>query len=334
MLRPLLKNFYFYFWSIIALLVILGFFNWQYINAKLNSVPISKMQINTNLRFTSNSIITQAINNSHNQNKGYFDFSTKELTLALQQNPWIKFVMVSKVFPDTVNIRISEQKPYAIWTNGQEVGYITENGNLFFSPAQMAQNEKFTQIVQQAKEKANINDNNQNSSTQAKEKAKSLLNEVGEQINLNVDNFPQHDMPIFISNQYYIQLAINYWNEIKDELTSSNLSIKEIRVDSSDAWQIMLNNGILLNLDAIDVRQSIRRFLVAAQQIKVPDGYLINYVDLRYNNGIAVKFIKQDEAANGNNFLSSLVPGKGGAPLLNATFKSEHIQGNYQDDLN
>lgn len=304
--RKLLASGYFYAFLVTAMIIFLGIVYRSHIWSFFNPTTINKMQINTNLKFTSNENIKQAINVSANKDKGYFDFNTKQLIQTLEGYTWIDFVLVSKVWPDTVNIRIQELQPYAIWTNGLQVGYITEQGKLFFSPQQQEQN---LQIEQQL---------NTNKSSEKLQFDKS--------VKLNIDQV-QSNIPIFVSNQYYIATAIHYWEEIKSEMNNSNLKIKEIRVDSSDAWQIMLSNNILLNLDATDIKASIRRFLLAAQQIKVPDGYLISYVDLRYNNGIAVKFISEQEAKQDKKHITSLVPGKGGNPLPNAQFISTPIKG-------
>ncbi|RIY32987.1 hypothetical protein CJP74_03125 [Psittacicella melopsittaci] len=298
MLKRIIKAKVFYISLILLILLIVLISQRSRIGQFIDTTPMDQYQINTNLKFTNSEDILAAITNSDNKDKGYFSFNTKNLVDKLDGYSWIKFVMVNKVWPNTVNIRLQEYKPYAIWTDGNKVGYITEDGKLFYSPKQEQQN------AQQSENKV---------------------------IDLNSDLI-DNQIPVLISNQYYIQTALNYWLQVKDDLDSTNLSIKEIRVDSSDAWQILLSNGILLNLDSVNINESIRRFLLAAEQIKVPQGYLVDYVDLRYNNGISIKFIPENLAKNV--LVTSLVPGKGGQPLYNANFSSEPVKGNYTDDLN
>lgn len=298
MLKRIIKAKVFYISLILLILLTVLISQRSRIGQFIDTTPMDQYQINTNLKFTNSEDILAAITDSKNKDKGYFSFNTKNLVDKLDAYSWIKFVMVNKVWPNTVNIRLQEYKPYAIWTDGNKVGYITEDGKLFYSPKQEQQN------AQQSENKV---------------------------IDLNSDLI-DNQIPVLISNQYYIQTALNYWLQVKDDLDSTNLSIKEIRVDSSDAWQILLSNGILLNLDSVNINESIRRFLLAAEQIKVPQGYLVDYVDLRYNNGISIKFIPENLAKNV--LVTSLVPGKGGQPLYNANFSSEPVKGNYTDDLN
>ncbi|RIY34122.1 hypothetical protein CKF54_01415 [Psittacicella hinzii] len=301
-MRSLLKSKLFYL--SLLLLLALGILVTQ--SSRVSSFfatnPMNKFQINNNLQFTESEDILKAINSSDNEDKGYFKFNTKNLVDTLKKYSWIDFILVNKVWPQTVNIRLVEYKPYAIWTDGLKVGYITDKGKLFFSPKQQEVNSELE---------------NKNTTMQS--------------LDLNTDKI-QEGIPILISNEYYIQTALNYWYQIKDDLENSNLQIKEIRVDSSDAWQILLSNGILLNLDSIDINASIRRFLLAAEQIKVPQGYLVSYVDLRYNNGVSIKFIPEGQAKT--SLISSLIPGKGGENLYNANFTSEPVKGDYKDDLN
>lgn len=144
-----------------------------------------------------------------------------------------------------------------------------------------------------------------------------------------------NQIPVLISNKYYIKLALQYWLEIKDILKDSNLTFKEIRIDSSDSWHIMLSNGIVLNLDSNNIRETVERFVRASKDIKVPAGYFISYVDLRYRNGIAIKFVKEEDALqNPELVIKSLIPGQGGRILTNATFAPVKIEVDYNQDLN
>lgn len=334
----------------------------------LNGIPIDKIRINNGLKFTKPQDVTTALSDSGNSQKGFFSFDTETMMLQLQKYNWIQNIIVSKRFPDFVNVRITEKTPYALWTNGQQVGYITTNGDLFYSPNQLNLNNKLRELAMQG---LDLKSSKQQEETTKQAVENYISNESGispfdvlaeqkqndQHFNqsldlktltlLNRELFAKehgsitdvdkldNQIPVLISNKYYIKLALQYWLEIKDILKDSNLTFKEIRIDSSDSWHIMLSNGIVLNLDSNNIRETVERFVRASKDIKVPAGYFISYVDLRYRNGIAIKFVKEEDALqNPELVIKSLIPGQGGRILTNATFAPVKIEVDYNQDLN
>lgn len=53
-----------------------------------------------------------------------------ETRTNLLRLPWIEDVSVEKIYPDTINIKIEERQPFAIWQHGQEHSVIERNGSV------------------------------------------------------------------------------------------------------------------------------------------------------------------------------------------------------------
>lgn len=357
---------------------------------RTTAIKITEIKYNTNVTFTTPDIIRNSIASTANVKRNYFDFNTESVVTSLGSNSFIKYALVSKVWPNKVKVIIAEYEPYARWTNGIEQGYITEDGKLIFAPQQklvnrkelldyvIANNHESASILTRALEqqhtqaqKANeqqisrleklkktrltnsrqfaaesveisklvaqqVQELTENTSTEVVATAESSQ-EVGNKDSQDiakdstemasdgnqtasqllssqpfltldlVDVFSE--LPLFISNRQDIALAIDYWKQIRDIFATEHLKIKQIRINSPDTWDILLSNNVTLYLDSIDIRGSILKYTLAMKEIVVPKNYLIGYVDLRYKNGLAIKFIKQDDLAKNPTLLRrTLIP--------------------------
>ena len=56
--------------------------------------------------------------------------------------PWVREADVRKIYPDVIDVRLSEHRAFGIWQHGQELSLIEENGNVI-APLER---EKFTQL--------------------------------------------------------------------------------------------------------------------------------------------------------------------------------------------
>ncbi len=85
--------------------------------------------------------------------------------------------------------------------------------------------------------------------------------------------------------QQYLQLS--------KQLAPLNLQVAQLALSARHAWQLRLNNGMVLELGREDMQQRLERF-VAVQRtegrgLRTEGG--VTYVDLRYRNGFAVRQI-------------------------------------------
>ena len=63
--------------------------------------------------------------------------------------------------------------------------------------------------------------------------------------------------------------------------------IKGVTIDDRGAWQVTLDNDIVLKLGRGDWKPKLDRFVTIYPQIEVPEGKRIDYVDLRYASASA-----------------------------------------------
>ena len=60
--------------------------------------------------------------------KGFFDVDIQEIHTVVSNLPWVDAVTVKRVWPDAIDIKVSEKKPYARWGENR---LITEQGIIF-----------------------------------------------------------------------------------------------------------------------------------------------------------------------------------------------------------
>ena len=92
------------------------------------------------------------------------------------------------------------------------------------------------------------------------------------------------------------QIALQGYHNMQSLLETSNLYIVEMFLSERFAWNVQLNNGIKLNLGRTEFIDRLQRFVdllpLILQQEKQVD-----YVDLRYDTGLAVGWKALDKAA-------------------------------------
>lgn len=99
------------------------------------------------------------------------------------------------------------------------------------------------------------------------------------------NNLPQLDGPA--NNQKLILQS--YW-EINELLATLHLSVVELDLSARMSWHMVLSNGTAVTIGSIDPLKRLQRFVKVYPKIFGQNGANAEYVDLRYNNGIAVKW--------------------------------------------
>lgn len=56
-------------------------------------------------------------------------FDAVQARADISQLPWVREASVRKVYPDTLEIRIEERQPFAVWQHGSELTIISEKGD-------------------------------------------------------------------------------------------------------------------------------------------------------------------------------------------------------------
>lgn len=57
-------------------------------------------------------------------------FDAEKARQRIAELPWVQSAAVRKVYPDEIEVRVEERKPFAIWQHGRELAIVEENGNV------------------------------------------------------------------------------------------------------------------------------------------------------------------------------------------------------------
>ncbi|OOR98446.1 cell division protein FtsQ [Haemophilus paracuniculus] len=107
------------------------YYNWQTIAEKLDSGAIRSYALTNKPRFTTNADLREALS-AEPALKGYFSQNIKEIEDKLLAMPWVKNVVVRKIWPDRLSISLSEHYPVAIWNKDK---FLSAQGDVFSLPA-------------------------------------------------------------------------------------------------------------------------------------------------------------------------------------------------------
>jgi cell division protein FtsQ len=126
-----------------------------------------------------------------------------------------------------------------------------------------------------------------------------LLNEYGDVFNGQIsDEQVKHalKLPTLFGPGGSEYTALQGYRNMQSLLDVTNLRIVEMFLSERFAWNIQLNNGVKLNLGRTEFIDRLQRFvdilpLISEQQKEV------EYIDLRYDTGLAVGWKAQDKAA-------------------------------------
>ena len=99
------------------------------------------------------------------------------------------------------------------------------------------------------------------------------------------------NLPYLGGPDYQSLKVIETWNQIYINLKSNNIMAKGINIDDRGAWQVQLDNDIVLKLGRGYWKSKLERFVTIYPQIDVPENKKIDYIDLRYTSGAAVGMV-------------------------------------------
>lgn len=123
-----------------------------------------------------------------------------------------------------------------------------------------------------------------------------FINQYGETFQADSERLV-NILPNFFGPEGTEIITLENFNNLNELLNFSNLNIDELVLSERFSWQITLNDGVKLNLGRENRVQRIQRFMDAYPQIKLKqkNGLQVDYVDLRYDTGLAVGWKPVDE---------------------------------------
>lgn len=122
-----------------------------------------------------------------------------------------------------------------------------------------------------------------------------LLNTEGDLFTVKPTTIPA-GLPLFISPPDHPKLMLQTYKSFSDALAPLSLKIVALAVDQQQFWRLQLDNGIVLLIGKTDYLQRLQRFVDVYPQVVGNKVALIDYIDLRYNHGMAVHFKTQNNS--------------------------------------
>lgn len=116
-----------------------------------------------------------------------------------------------------------------------------------------------------------------------------LINNNGKTFQADISRL-KGSLPQFFGPEGTELIALENFNNFNRLLDYSDLGIDELVLSERFSWQLTLNDGVMLNLGREDRIERIQRFMdiYPILKEKKEDNQQVNYIDLRYDTGVAV----------------------------------------------
>ncbi|MDX1696346.1 MAG: FtsQ-type POTRA domain-containing protein [Ketobacteraceae bacterium] len=101
-------------------------------------------------------------------------------------------------------------------------------------------------------------------------------------------------LPTFYGIDEYAPLMVNRYNEVRSELEPLGLSVKTMKLEDRFSWRVTLQDGLRLVIDEVDFMKKLERFVELYRKMPSIDRSYMEQADLRYENGLAIKWKKKD----------------------------------------
>lgn len=90
------------------------------------------------------------------------------------------------------------------------------------------------------------------------------------------------------------QEVLDIWQQINPQFAVLNLKISSLLLNERRAWQIILDNGIRLELGKESLEERVERFLSLYKNLG-SDSQRVSYIDLRYDTGASVGWFPEQD---------------------------------------
>ncbi len=218
-------------------LLLLSIILWLYFKLdNPQTLPIKNVDIRGNYTHVNHDLLQQALVTY--TTAGFFNVDIKQIQAKLLTLPWIKQAEVDRVWPDTVNIKIIEQKVSAEWDKN---ALINLQGALFFP----------TDVT-----------------------------------------FPK-DLPQLSGPKAKFKEVYADYLQAQAMLQPLLLTVAAVHMSANEAVSLTLSNGCKIILGQKLLWQRLQRFINVYNTTFANKPRRPVYIDLRYPNGMAVKWSAQ-----------------------------------------
>lgn len=216
-----------------------------FITNKLNNpktLPVNKIRVHGAFINVNESMLHRAIDGV--VAGGYFNVDVEKVREVIEGLPWVSQASVRRVWPDTLSVSVTEQKPVAIYKN---TGLINANGKVF-------------------KPKNN--------------------------------NFPEN-LPVFEGPASLNKIMLLKYTEMKNLLNVINKKITYFKFDARHALELTLDGDLKIILGQKKIRTRLDRFIKIYPKTIASRVADIKVIDLRYTNGMAIRWKNNFKKING-----------------------------------
>ncbi|GAA0714104.1 cell division protein FtsQ/DivIB [Dokdonella soli] len=200
--------------------------------------------------------------------EGFFAIRLDAIRDAVAKLPWVEHAEARKRWPDTIDLVIYEQQPYARWGENR---LINRQGHIFSVAG-----------------------------------------------NSNLQGLPRLAGP-----DDRLAEVLQFYADCVKDFSGSGLVIDAVTLSSRGGWKLDLASGAVIEIGRADAQQRLRRFLDVWPRLASSHPAPPTYVDLRYENGFAMRWQDTALAAPPAN-----APGKGPSKSQVTTFSidaSRHL---------
>ncbi len=117
----------------------------------------------------------------------------------------------------------------------------------------------------------------------------SLLSSTGELFNPDKITYPE-GLPFFIGPDGQQIFMLDFYGKINSLLQPLNLKITRLTLSPYLSWDLEFTNGMKVRLGYKDILTRVSHFVKVYQKIVGKRAAEVDYVDLRYPNGLAVRW--------------------------------------------
>jgi cell division protein FtsQ len=124
-----------------------------------------------------------------------------------------------------------------------------------------------------------------------------LLSKAGELFAPKKETYPSY-IPEFVGPQGKQIFMLQYFIEMNRLLMPLHAKISYLELTPYLTWQLTLDNGIVLQLGHKDILTRLSHFVKVYPQIIGMNAKEVDYVDLRYPNGLAIRWKSREHLHN------------------------------------
>ena len=201
--------------------------------------PLKSVVVEGEFHFISKARATELIGQEIDNN--FLQLDLMRLKKVLMDDPWVESVSLVRRWPDTLVVKILEQKPIARWGDG-------------------------------------------------------FLNQRGEIVRVKEMEQLQH-LPWLQGSEADAVEILQQYQDLSQLLRARGLDILALKCDNKKSWRLTLNNNVEVVIGRDQVMEKMRRF-ISVYDTQLSTAWAdVKTVDVRYSNGIAVRWVDNSESA-------------------------------------